>query len=278
MNHLTIGILACLVAGPDNGAKPPTPRERCDALIKEHQAADVNWEIRYKDANVKNAPDVLKIERYTEWPAWSFLPRFEELAEGDVKETATRDAILWIIKLRLGVGDNGTALHPTMDRVFARVARDYIGDREVISACFEWKFSSSIPSERLFRAILESKQERDLRGRAFLALARCLKFRASLARKAWFDEVQNDPLRFFIATNLHPDYLASIRAADPDALITQAKAAYDRVVKEFGDVKYRSMGNSPTLADVARSDLKEIAADARENAKSPAQSGVSKTR
>jgi thiol-disulfide isomerase/thioredoxin len=116
-------------------------------------------------------------------------------------------------------------------------------------------------TEKFLRAVLEKTKDRQVRGRACLALGTLLDDRAVVAKDPWFGKLSKTPFGVFLDGRLHPNIVKYILETDRQASTDESERLLERAVDEFGDVVYRARKNPAdrdrTVADVARSKLNE---------------------
>src|SRR3954453_17999672 len=71
-----------------------------DALRKPYDEATAAWENKY--SGQPGTPAAQLIERYDNWPTWSFLPRIVELGTKDPDAPYAFDALKWFVELSRG--------------------------------------------------------------------------------------------------------------------------------------------------------------------------------
>ena len=106
---LLLGVLAAIA----HAAQPQTSKERFETLLKEYRSAEATWSKRYEPGD-RAANDESMI-RYRDWPTWTFLPRFMELAEQDLKDRAALDALFWIVDQGQAVGPDDVDYYPYLE-------------------------------------------------------------------------------------------------------------------------------------------------------------------
>jgi thiol-disulfide isomerase/thioredoxin len=235
MRWMSPHLMAVLLSGTathGQGADETSKKtiDRFQALKGEHKAAENAWAKRF-DGEPGRADSVA---RYKEWPGWSFIPRFLELAEASPKDPATYDVLVRILEFGDEVSEMDRGFLPSFDRAMALLLRDYIQDRRLKRVCEMWlDTAASPPRERFLRAVLEQSRDREVRAWACFSLATCLaaKRDAALAPRAEGSDVALMSLR------IDPSYDKYLKLVAPDSLYEQTKSQFERTIKEFGDIK-----------------------------------------
>ena len=118
-----------------------------------------------------------------------------------------------------------------------------------------WHRSLSPSAEKLLRAVIEKNPEPTLKGWACLALGRYFKHWSERVRR-----IRDDPKSakaweaMFLEEGADKEYFSRFAGRDPDVLMKEAEAAFERTIKEFGDTSRR--GDS--LKKDAQAELYEI--------------------
>lgn len=229
--------------GPPEKAK--TPRERYQAIFQEHQKAMQDFSDAYQKAKTDKEREKQFEEKYPK--ADAYAARFLEVAESAPKDPAAVDALIWVVQ-------NGGA-GPEVARAIDRLAKDHAADRRMGEVAPRLVHQTSPSAETLLRAIVEKNPRRDAKGIASLALGQYLKQRADLARTIKENPSQAKQIEvLFTKRGIDKEYFAALKRKDPDALLKEAEAAFERTAKEFGDVD----SGRGTLAKTAEAELYEI--------------------
>lgn len=264
MNSLLIALtltLAGLVDGPADASGPAMGR--FEAFAREYDAALKAWDDRYAPGG-QPTPDDRTVDRYRDWPGWSFLPRAAEIAGGKPDDPAAVAAFFWVADQVRSVGLDDAGIYPTYEALLGRfapadLARFDNGDR--LRDAFRFVFKRPSPATEAFlRKALAEGQDRATRGRACLALGRLLAIKAMLRREPWYD--RPDPTTFMkeLASRRDRRLDAYVRACDPATTRADAIAALRRTMEEFADVVYtpRLKGEPIKVGEVAESELNEL--------------------
>jgi thiol-disulfide isomerase/thioredoxin len=153
-------------------------------------------------------------------------------------------------------------LFPLYNRAVDLLAeRGRIDDPRLGLACLRGLRYHGPASERLLRIVLNKSRNREVRGRACMALAKLLNWKKIVALSHAYDEGGKSPLPPLIAKRIDPSFVKYIREADPEALGTEVLALFERAAKDYGDVIYdpsRIDLKQRTIADIAGAELHEL--------------------
>jgi thiol-disulfide isomerase/thioredoxin len=253
---MTTLMLLCLTSQDSSPA--PTPRQQYEALLKEYSAADQKWIREYNAYGRPVDPEAT----YRANPLWSFVPRFIKVAERYPDDPAAIDALIWVTDLASQRVVWIQELLPQYNRATDLLAEhDRIDDPRVGLACLGGLQYAGPGSEKLLRIAVNQSRNREIRGRACMALAKLLGARKTIAQSHAYHEGGKSPLPPLVAKRIDPSFIKYIREAKPDALAAEIEALLERATKEYGDVIYdpRAKGDRRrTIAVVARSELHEL--------------------
>jgi thiol-disulfide isomerase/thioredoxin len=270
MRSVLLCLLVCvpsLWAG--EGPKSRTPRGAYEALLNEYEAAVI---ARDKNASNVTPADPLWVKQYEAMPMWSFAPRFLQFAEANSKDPAAVDALLKIVEF-LGTGRAADKfLYPSAKRAVNILISDHLQDERVVQACLKLADFGGGVLEPYFRALLARSRDREVLGRACLALVQCNDRRVSIAARPYFDHPEDNPKYLassaFLNNRLDPEFIGDIRTTDPLSTSAETEAFLTRIIDEFGDIpflprwatapppdKAKIMAQIRTLADYARPKL-----------------------
>jgi peroxiredoxin len=262
MRCVLIGLLLGVYTSSPQDAPPQTPKQRYEALLKEYEAEELAWNLRYGGGKLED-PEALLEARYRDWPGWAFSVRFLEFAESNPTDPKAVDALILIVNQSISVGVSDRQLVPPYARALDLLTQDHrFDDKRVAEACIRALHYASPWTEQYLRTVLDQAKDRDARGLACLQLARLLANRRTLYFDAWFDEEARSPFQSFIRQRLDAFYMAYIRTTDPKAVEEEAERLFERSIREFGDVvcrrDARPGGHDKRIAEVARSELNEF--------------------
>ncbi len=239
-----------------------TPKEHYEGLLKDYEVAERSWNEKYRLEGTPEA-NVDWAARYRDWPGWSFAPRFVELAEANPDDPTAVDSLLWVVNRALNVGVEDQALVPHYSRALElRSQNARIDDPRVGQSCVQGLRYASPSSETFLRTLLKKSRDREIRGRACLALAKLIRDKRFIAQTRWYEEEEKSPFLEFMSKRIDPGYRSYIRQADPAALQTELQTLFERAANEFGDIVYdpRTKGTpyERTIGQTAKSDLHEF--------------------
>jgi thiol-disulfide isomerase/thioredoxin len=167
-----------------------------------------------------------------------FASRFLKLARSQPDGPASFNSLAWIAAF----------VHVSADAEVAAslLAREHAGDPRLWSICQDMVRGLVYPARGiLLRAVLEHHANRDVRGRACLALA------DYLVEQADFVRLQNAPgLEPWQAKFFPADRHESFRAIDADSASREAEALYARVLRDFALVRPSELKYSKRTDDV----------------------------
>ncbi|GAC1447715.1 MAG: hypothetical protein NVSMB9_30200 [Isosphaeraceae bacterium] len=248
-NVLTAG-LAILAFTPALQAldEPPetktTARQRYEALFQEHQKAMQSFSDAYQKA--KTEEEKAKIGN-TYPDVRLYTGRFMAIADADPGDPAAVDALIWVVGHAGGV--------PDVARAIDRLASKHADNRRLAEITPTLGYSQSPSAETLLRAILAKNPDRDAKGKACLALAQYLKRQSETIRAINDDPRQARQMEeFYAGQGISREKFEKLAQRDPEAMTSEAEAAFDRVVREFSDVK----GGRETIGKAAKAELYEL--------------------
>ncbi len=252
MSHACAVLFVALVLGAD-GPGGSKVRPRLEALLKAYEADVRAWEAKYPPAG----KDLDLVARYRDWPGWGYAPRVLALAEADPNDSASVDALIWVLKLRDRVGAHDREMYPHFERAVTGL-RDHLKDPRVDAVVYCLISRGFTPaSEEFLRSALENGPDRDVRGRVCLYLANCLATRRRVALDPWFER-HKGTFDDYRRGRLDARFLLHIRTADPAALSDEAARLYARADREFGDVVLAPAFGNETVGERARDGLREL--------------------
>lgn len=268
MRGVIVGLVV-LIPSIVRGQEADRPaRAQYEDLALTFKAAMDGWSKQFNLEDDRNAPEGYKEARYRDWPGWAFAPPFLRLAELHPKEPAAIDALKQVvIEMGNSVGENDVLLAPQYARALELLVRDHLDDDRLGEFCKSVGHRLSAPSEAFLRAA-EKSRNREVRGQACLGLARCLAARAEVAAKPWFEDKEQleEPFARFLMARLDPGYFRYLRETRPRESRAEARALYERAIKDYADVTYWQAPNDAarrvSVGEIARSRLAELRANA----------------
>ncbi len=207
--------------------KPQTPRGRYEALLKDYEVANAAWE----KSGARIAPtDPLWVEHYADRPLWNFAPRLLQFAEENRSDPAALDALLNVVE------NSGTArdriLFSSVRRAVGILIADHLQDERVVKTFLTLSFLGGPSMEAYLRALLAKSRDREVLGRACMALVRCNDVRVWVAERPYFEHPEDHPDRLaaskFLNARLDPGYISYIRTTDPVTLSAEREVLLER--------------------------------------------------
>ncbi|QEH32328.1 Thiol-disulfide oxidoreductase ResA [Aquisphaera giovannonii] len=236
---------------------------RYEAFVKEYDAALKAWDERYSPGG-KPTPEDRAIDRYRDWPGWSFLPRAAAMAGGKADDPGTVAAFFWVGEQVRSVGLNDDAMYSTFERLLGRLTPDDLArfdGGERLRDGFRYVFMRPSPATEAFlEKAMADGPDRSARGRAGLALAKLLKAKVMMRRDPWYERPDLTPFQKYLASRRDRRLDDYFRGCDPSKTRAAAVAALRRTIAEFADVVYtpRLKGEPITVGDVAEMELNEL--------------------
>jgi peroxiredoxin len=233
-------------------------------MLKEYEAANTAWE---KSGEKIEPSDPLWIKHHAEQPLWRFAPRFLQFATENRQDPAALDALLKLVESSKGTRAGDRFLFAPVRRAVGILISDHLQDERAIRACLPLQLFGVPGLDAYYRALMAASRDREVLGRACMALVSCNEIRIRIANRPWFDHPEDNPDRLaatnYLIGRLDLGYISEIRTADQAALRAESAALLERIIDEFGDIplvpkwaKGRSDGR--TLADSARPKLEAM--------------------
>jgi hypothetical protein len=233
-----VGISPATGAVDEPPAAKPSPRAQFQAALDEYQKASAEFSREYSKARTDAERRKFVEEKYPR-PA-KYAERFSAIADAAPDDPVAVDALVWCVQLGRGtpIGARG------IDRLLARHAENpKVGKVASLLA-----YEDDPKAVALLRAIAAKNTDREARGNATLALGQWLNRRVEFVQAMKANTLTLDLLH---GRGIDAE---ALRKDDPDALVKQAEAAFEKVAKEYGDV---AVGRD-TLGKVAERELNAI--------------------
>src|SRR5262249_53716704 len=173
---LALGVPA-LAAEEKAKAKPASPAEQYQALLREYQNAQQVFFKEYQAAKTMEEKQKLFQEKYPE-PA-KYAPKFLELAEKHPKDRAAFDSLAWVAN---NINLSAATKDQTRAKAIAILLRDHLQNPQLGQVCQNLAYSYDQQSETFLRTALAKSPHADVQAEACLSLARGLGERAATAR------------------------------------------------------------------------------------------------
>jgi hypothetical protein len=229
---------------PPKAQKEPaagTPRERVDALSKKYDDAMQSFSTKYSQAKTDEERSKLFQNEYPK--ANEYAKEFLEIAKAHPDDPAAFDALSWIVQHSGGGSD------PASTSAIDQLARDHVANPKIAGLLSSLQYGPT-SGRVLLEAVLEKNPDHDAKAQACFTLAKKIKQDAEYAQRMKRDQNFLAQLGQFFG-DAESKRLAK---AKPEDLEKQAEAMFERVVKEFADVK----GFRGTLGEAAERELFEM--------------------
>jgi peroxiredoxin len=229
---------------PDRADTALTTSQRIESLRDEYQRAMSDFLAASEQA--KTNEERLRVQRERLPNKSQYAARMFALAEANPHDPATVDALIFCVKQGSGTLTGAIAI--------SRLAETYASDPRV-AQIIELLPPLAPPSEALLRAVAEKGASRSTRGLATLMLGRLFIARAEALRI-----LRDEPERTrqiesrMVVVSLDEAAFRRFRDTAPETVAREAVAAFERVVKDFGDVEYMAT----TLGKAAGGELYEL--------------------
>jgi len=159
---LAIAPTFATVPAQDAATKIKTP---LDALRAEYEEASQAWQKKYRGD--RGTPADQLIERFDQWPAWSFLPRFVKLGTEDPTAPYAFDALKWyVVELSNGVGAGDREIYVYEAQVFRALREHHLSNPGLVGLFGNSSFYPTPQREQFLRDCMAEGPTRDVRGLA----------------------------------------------------------------------------------------------------------------
>jgi hypothetical protein len=231
-------------AAPDE-AKPITPTEQYQALLKEFQGAAATYFQSTNDA--ERQAIVARVDNGT--------VRLLELVEKNPKEPFALNALTDIVTQEYWLNTHtphpGWGQKSPQARAIALLLRDHLQSDQLVETCKRVNFGFRQECETFLRTVLAKNPHRDVQGAACLRLAQLL-----AGRVEKLDLLKEQPALARRYEELFgKDYIETLQGRDRAGVMKEAEALYEQASEKYGDVK---LPYNETVGEVARTDLFEI--------------------
>ena len=181
-----------------------------------------------------------------------YAAKFLEVAEAAPDDLAAYRSLLWIFQ-RCWIG-------PAYLRALDLLAEKYADRDEVAQAALMHTHSILPCDERIFRAILAKNGNRQIQGQITMTLARYLLNRADRIHQARScPEWARGWEKLHLEGGTDPKEVAGLFQGDPEELSSQAAKLFERVIREYPDVRGSRTATLIEPAQVELRKLREIA-------------------
>jgi thiol-disulfide isomerase/thioredoxin len=202
------------------------------AVMKEHRAAVQATRTRED-----------RLQAFTEWREArdKYLDRFLQFAEKNSEDGAAVDAL----QLVLDSSSSGAASgkETAWDRAMALVFRQHLQSDRLGELVSGLAYARDATSEKLLRAVVEKNPNREVKGLASFALGQFLMRQVqTIERLKHLDADGREAYEEYLGK----ETLKTLLARDPSALQKEAEGLFERIKKDFADVK-EVAGDDPQL-------------------------------
>jgi len=208
-------------------------RQQYQALLKDLDDLRAQSSQAYEQAKTQEDKDAVQ-QRQTKG-VQALSRRAVELARANRDDPVAIDALAWTLRLQQV---------PATAQALELLARDHVKSDRLVEVC---KYASnifgrpdSIQAERFLRDVLAENTDPQVRGNVRFDLAQFLVDRATHLR--WLQ--RHHEIVKGLAEKFGPEQTKQFTARDPAAMLKEADALFDRVIKEFGGLKTKSGGTS----------------------------------
>lgn len=223
---MTFLVFTCLLLAhdePDIGP-PPAPAEALAGIKRDYENFTKKWADDYKAAKEDDRNKLFQARRDEGQAA---AKRALKLAQDHPDDAAAFDALEWVITGGLGYSE---VTWEAMDLV----ARRYLASPKLGRICQHARIYrlNYTDTENFLRAVLEKNPHREVRGIACISLAAVLHDYSMSAKSL------RDPELAKQWQNSEFAKLADkLKARDPDKLLHESEAFYQRTIDQYADVK-----------------------------------------
>jgi hypothetical protein len=213
---------------PDKPKEAATPAEQVKALEHEYQEADAAFMKAYRAA--KTNQERQKILQEQRPQPQQFAERFLKLAAAHPKDPAAVDALAWVVAHTspLGEGKDGPRA-----RALRLLQDEHVGSSNLGPVCATLGRSFDQASTDFLRTVLEKNPSREVQGAACMALGQGV-----AARIRMHERLEQRPQMAKAYENvLGKEAVEALVKLDPKKAAEEAEKYFERVVKEYADVK-----------------------------------------
>lgn len=221
---------------------PDSPAARVAELTKEFNDSMQAFQKKYSEAKTDEERSKIVESDYPN--PEKYVGRFMAIAKEHPKDPASFDALMWVVQRSTGQSDANIVA------AIEQLSRDHVTNPK-LAAMIPSLVYGPRPGRALLEAVLEKNPDKAAKGQACLALAQMTMREIETARR-----VQSDPeMREGKGAFANNEEFARLAKLNVDDVQKQAEALFERVAKEFGDVKG---GRGGTLGESAAHELFEI--------------------
>jgi tetratricopeptide (TPR) repeat protein len=210
---------------------PKSAAEKYQATVKEYEDADKKFMDDYQAAKT----DEEREKAFKNRPAAAaFAKKFLAVAEEAPKDPVAVDALTWVMT-RAGYTAEGL-------QALEMLARDHVTSDKIGPLCARLAHAQSSQVEPFLRDVLAKNPDHAVKGQACLALGQYEKRLAEQVRMMrenpdLVKQMEAMAKQMGAQAQFGPERIKALLAKDPDAMLKDAEKLFERVVKDFADVK-----------------------------------------
>jgi hypothetical protein len=227
---LVAALAAARADDPKPKGEPPKPEpprsaaEQYQALVKEYDDAQQKFFSKYGAAKT----DAERQQAFKSQPdSATFAKKFLALAKESPKGPAAVDALAWVV--------THAGYTPEGPRALELLARDHVTSNKLSHVCASAVYLRASQVEPFLRDVLAKNPDHAVQGAACFALGKYLKSQAELVHRLKEDGGLVE--RLGAMAEFGPERAKKLLAQDPAALTKEAEGLFERVVKDFADIK-----------------------------------------
>jgi hypothetical protein len=242
--------LALLMATPGFARAPDgekKPADQLEALKKEYteymQKGLQAYQAAAKEAKTNDERRKAFEEHYPKPTA--FLAKFKDFAEKNASDPAAVEALIWLVTNGPRAGADGAKA----SQGAVKTLLDKHADSEKLGPLCRMIGQLPDGADHL-QKLLEKNPHKAVKAEACMMLATTMKSNAE--RASLFQDLPETSKRY--EAFMGKDAIEKLMKADAKAMMKEAEAMYERIEKDFADVK----GPRGTMGDQAKAALKEM--------------------
>jgi peroxiredoxin len=234
MYRIVTALVAVLLAVPPPAAadkptdKTETPAEQYRALAAEYNKALRDFMAVFQKAKTPEERQTLIRDKYPQ-PA-QYAKRFLALAQEHPKDPAALDALQWVItRTAQTLSQKGSPAQKALEML----QRHYVKSPKVGNVVQSLASATDPASEKFLRSVLKNNPDRQVQGKACLALAQSRKALAQLVER-----IKGNPqYRNYFDQTLGRKTVEDLLAQGPANYLSDSEKLFQRVIDEYGDVE-----------------------------------------
>jgi hypothetical protein len=226
MTALAVGTLLILVPAWQAAEKQETPAEALRAIKQDREKIDAKYSEALEKAKTDEEQNKLYADMRKE--TQGCVLRALELAQKHPEADAAFDALEWIVT-------GGLGYFPETWKALDLIQRDHLASKKLGLVCLHARVyrSNYSGTEKFLRAVLEKNPDPNVQGLACYSLAVVQEDYSVWAKGL------KDPAKGKQYEQGFPSELAQkLKDSDPEKLLKEAEALYERSAEKYGDVKF----------------------------------------